>query len=136
MFCQRISQLHKIATYVPNMWNTYVLTICPYPNNQLDLFYSDNLSLQCTAPSMWITNCTDPNTWLQSPTREGCWLQSSSVHHTMKIEKLIRHKTLRCKTQKLLYKKDELGQILSPVTICLNKTLLNTCTTCVIVDGL
>ena len=25
-FCQRISQLHKIVTYDPNMWNTYVLT--------------------------------------------------------------------------------------------------------------
>ena len=27
-----------------------------YPNTQLDLFYSDNLSFQCTAPSMWLTN--------------------------------------------------------------------------------
>ena len=25
-FCQRISQLHKIVTYVPNKWITYVLT--------------------------------------------------------------------------------------------------------------
>ena len=25
-FCQRISQLHKILTYIPNKWNTYVLT--------------------------------------------------------------------------------------------------------------
>ena len=29
MFCQRISQLHKIVTYVPNKWLTYVLTISP-----------------------------------------------------------------------------------------------------------
>ena len=27
MFCQRISQLHKIMTYALNTWNTYVLTI-------------------------------------------------------------------------------------------------------------
>ena len=27
MFYQRISQLHKILTYDPNMWNTYVLTV-------------------------------------------------------------------------------------------------------------
>ena len=26
VFCQRISQLHKIMTYVPNKWITYVLT--------------------------------------------------------------------------------------------------------------
>ena len=25
-FCQRISQLHKILIYIPNKWNTYVLT--------------------------------------------------------------------------------------------------------------
>ena len=51
-----------------------------YPNIQLDLFCTDNLSFQCTAPSMWLTNCADPGTQLQSLTREGCWLQSSSVH--------------------------------------------------------
>ena len=26
MFCQRISQLHKIVIYIPNKWITYVLT--------------------------------------------------------------------------------------------------------------
>ena len=35
-----------------------------YPSTQLDLFYSDNLSFQCTAPSSWLTNYTDPSTWL------------------------------------------------------------------------
>ena len=28
------------------------LQLNPYPNTQLDLFYSNNLSFQCTAPSM------------------------------------------------------------------------------------
>ena len=32
----------------------------------------------------------------QSPTWERCWLQSFSVHHTIKIKKLIGHKTLQC----------------------------------------
>ena len=27
------------------------LQLNPYPNTQLDLFYSDNFSFQCTAPS-------------------------------------------------------------------------------------
>ena len=37
----------------------------PYPNTQLDLWYSNNLSFQCTAPNTWLTNwCTDPSTWL------------------------------------------------------------------------
>ena len=52
----------------------------PYPNTQLDLFCSDNLSFWCTAPSTWQTNCTDPSTRLQSLTRECCWLQNSLVH--------------------------------------------------------
>ena len=38
-------------------------------------------------------------------------------------------------TQQLLQEKDELGQILSPVIICMNKTLLHTCATCVTFDG-
>ena len=32
MFCQMISQLHKIVIYVPNKWLTYVLTISPFGN--------------------------------------------------------------------------------------------------------
>ena len=72
------------------------LQLNPYPNTQLDLFCSDNLSFYYIAPNTGLTNCTDPSTRLQSLTREGCWLQSSSVHHTMKIKKLPGHKTLRC----------------------------------------
>ena len=40
------------------------LRLNPYPNTQLDLFSSDNLSFQCMAPSTWVTNCVDPNTRL------------------------------------------------------------------------
>ena len=32
------------------------LQLNPYPNTQLDLFYIDNLSFHCTAPSTWLTN--------------------------------------------------------------------------------
>ena len=32
------------------------LQLNPYPNTQLDLFYSDNLSVQSTAPSIRLTN--------------------------------------------------------------------------------
>ena len=37
-------------------------------------------------------------------------------------------------TQQLLQEKDELWQILSSLTICMNKTLLHTCATYVIFD--
>ena len=97
------------------------LQLNPYPNTQLDLFYSDNLSFWCTAPSMWLTNLANPSTQLQLPTKEGCWLQSFSVHHTMKMRSSLVTKPYGAQTHQLLRKKDELGQILSSVTICLNK---------------
>ena len=67
-----------------------------YPNTQLDLFCSDNLSFSMH-DSQYVTNQLRESqyaTW--SPTWEGCWLQSSSIHHTMKIMKLLCHKTLWC----------------------------------------
>ena len=57
------------------------LQLNPYSNTQLDLFYSDNLSFQCTAPSTWLTNSMRESQYAAyTPTWEGCWLQSSSVH--------------------------------------------------------
>ena len=66
-------------TSIPS-WTCSVMTISPF---------------QCTAPTTWLTNCVDPSMRLKSPIREGCWLQNSSVHHIMKIKKLLGHKTLR-----------------------------------------
>ena len=63
-----------------------------YPNTQLDLFSSDNLSFQCAAPNTWLTNSMSGSQY--SPTWERCWLQSSSVHHTMKITKLLSYKPM------------------------------------------
>ena len=69
------------------------------------------------ALSTLLTNCVNPSIRLQSPTREGCWLQNSSIHLDDKdqedawLQNPIVHK----------HKNDELGQILSSVTICLNK---------------
>ena len=93
-----------------------------YLNTQLDLFCSDNLSFCCTDPSTWLTNCADPNTQLQSPTREGCWLQSSLVHPNDEDQEdaWLQNSTMH-KHNNLLHKNDELGKILSLVTICLNK---------------
>ena len=57
------------------------LQLKPYPNTQLDLFCSDNLSFQCTAPSTWPTNSMRGSQYAAyTPTWEECWLQSSSVH--------------------------------------------------------
>ena len=72
------------------------LQLNPYPNTQLDLFCSNNLSFSMHS-SQYVTNqLRESSTWLQSSTREGCWLQNSSVHHTMKIMMLLGHKVLWC----------------------------------------
>ena len=97
------------------------LQLNSYPNTQLDLFCSDNISFRCTTPSMWLTNFADPSMRLQTLTREGYWLQSFSVHSWWRSRRYLVTKSYGAQTQQLLYKKDELGQILSPVTICLNK---------------
>ena len=111
------------------------LQLNPYPNTQLDLFYSDNLPFWCTAPSTWLTNCADPNTRLQTPTREGCWLQSSSVHHKMKIQKKLGYKTLWCtNTATSLQERWTRANSVSGHNL-LEQTLLNTCATCVLFDG-
>ena len=100
------------------------LQLNPYPNTQLDLFCSDNFSFWCITPSMWLTNCADPSIRLQSPTRKGCWMQSSSVHLRWRSRRCLVIKPYGAQTQQLLHKNNELGQILSPVTICLNKLYL------------
>ena len=77
----------------------------------------------------------DPSTRLRSPTRKGCWLRSSSVHPDDEDRKApLVTKPYGAQTQQLFHKKDELGQILSSVTICMNKTLLHTYATCVTFD--
>ena len=115
----------KILQFIPTMKIKKMLDanlqLNSYPNTQLDLFYSDNFSFWCTAPSTWLTNCVDSSTRLQSPTREGCWLQSSSVHPWWRSRRCLVTKPYGAQTQQLLHNNDELGQNLSPVTICLNK---------------
>ena len=56
------------------------LQLNPYPNTQLDLFCSNNLSFSMH-DSQYVTNQSD--TWIPVrglPTWERCWLQSSLVH--------------------------------------------------------
>ena len=73
-----------------------ILQLNPYPNTQLDLFCSVNLSFWCTASNTWLTNCANPSTRFQSPTREGCWLQSfSRVHHSCEeVVVYVHHRVL------------------------------------------
>ena len=93
------------------------LQLNPYPNIQLDLFYSNNLSFQCTIPGTWLTNCANSSTQLDhQPEKDvSCkvllfitrWRSWSSWSQNLKVYK----------TQQLLQEKEELGQTRFPITL-------------------
>ena len=99
------------------------LQLNPYPNTQLDLFYSDSSPFDAWLPSTWLTNCADPSTRLQSPTEKVVGCKVLQFIHTMKIKKMLGHKTLRCKyTATSLRERNELrARTSSSITICLNR---------------
>ena len=112
---------------------THSWTLTPIPNWICSVVTIS--TFQCMAPSTWLTNCANPSTRLQSPTREGCWLQSSLVHHTMKIQKILGYKTLRCtNTTTSSQQRWTRANSVSGHNL-LEQTLLNTCATCSTFDG-
>ena len=62
------------------------LQLNSYPNTQLDLFCSDNPFFQCTTPSTRLNHQLEGDV--------GC--KVLQFIQTMKIKKLLGHKTLRC----------------------------------------
>ena len=102
------------------------LQLNPYPNTQLDLFYSDNLSFQCTTLSTWLTNrCVDASTQLNHQLEKDVGCKVLQFITRWRSRNSLVTKPYGVQTQQLLQEKDELGQILSLVTICMNKTLLH-----------
>ena len=99
------------------------LQLNPYPNTQLDLFCSDSSPFRCTTPSTWLTNCTDPSTRLQSPTKKVVGCKILQFIQTMKIKKMLGHKTLWCTYTTISSKRKRWirARTSSPITICLNR---------------
>ena len=103
------------------------LQLNPYPNTQSDLFCTDNLSFQCMAPSIWLTNrCTDSSTWLDHQLEKDIGCKVLQFITRWRPWNSLVIKPYGVQTQQLLQEKDKVGQILSLVTICMNKTLLHT----------
>ena len=87
------------------------LQLNPYPNTQLHLLCSDSSSFDARLPSTWLTSCVDPNTRLQSSTKKVVGCKVLQFIHTMKIKKMLGHKTLQCiYTATSSRERDELGQ--------------------------
>ena len=88
---------------------TYSWTLTPIPNwtcSVVTVPLSD-----AWLPSTWLTNCADLSTRLQSPTKKIVACKVLQFIHTMKIKKMLSHKTLRCTyTTTSSRERDELGQ--------------------------
>ena len=107
---------------------TYSWTLTPIPNWTCSVVTISHF--QCTAPSMWLTNrCANPSTQLNHQLEKDVGCKILQFITRWRSRNSLVAKPNDVQTQQLLQKKDELGQILSPVTICMNKTLLYTCAT-------
>ena len=110
----------KVTTHEnPLLWNKRLqvkwnLQLNPYPNTLLDLWCSDNLSFQCTAPRTWLTNqCTDPSKWLTHQLEKdvGCKVFQFIQQWRSRSSLVTKPLAQRCSS---FYKEDdELGQIVS-----------------------
>ena len=106
------------------------LQLNPYPNTQLDLQCSDNLYFQCTAPSTWLTNwCTDPSTWLTHQLEEDVGCKVLQFIQRWRSISFLVTKPLVQKRSSFYKEYDELGQILSLVTICMHNQFVLSCIT-------
>ena len=121
------------------------LQLNPYSNTQLDLFCNGSSPFDARLPSTWLTNCADPSTRLtncadpstrlQSSTKKivGCKILQSSTKkivgckilqfiHTMKIKKILDHKTQKCTyTTTSSQEWWTRARTSSPVANCLNR---------------
>ena len=106
---------------------TYSWTFTPIPNWTFSIV---TISLfQCTTPSMWLTNCADPSMWHDHQLKKDVGCKVLLFITRWRSWSCLVTKLYGVQTHQLLQEKDELGQILSPVTICMNTTLLYTHTT-------
>ena len=107
---------------------TYSWTFIPIPN--WTCFVVIISYFQCMASSTWLTNiCADPSTWLNHQLKKDVGCKVLQFITRWRSWSSLVTKPWGVQTQQLLQEKDELGQILSLVTICMNTTLLHTCAT-------
>ena len=104
-----LSQQAVTSKEISSTLPTYSWTLTPIPNwtcSIVTIPFSD-----ARLPSTWLTNCVDPSTWLQSPTKKVVGCKVLQFIHTMKIKKMLGHKTLQCTyTATSSRERDELGQ--------------------------
>ena len=104
-----LSQQAVTSKGIPSTLPTYNWTLIPIPNWTCSIV-TVPLS-DARLPSTWLTSYADPSTRLQTLTKEVFGCKVLQFIHTMKIKKMLGHKTLWCKyTTTSLRERDELGQ--------------------------
>ena len=104
-----LSQQAITSKGIPTTLPTYNWTLTPIPNWTCSIMTVPLFNARL--PSMWLTSCANPRTRLQTPTKEVAGCKVLQFIHTMKIKKILSHKTLRCKyTTTSSRERDKLGQ--------------------------
>ena len=104
-----LSQQAVTSKGIPSTLPTYNWTLTQIPNWTCSVVIVplSDARIPCT----WLTNCADPSTRLQSPTKKIVDCKVLQFIHTMKLKKMLGHKTLRYKyTTTSSRERDELGQ--------------------------
>ena len=115
LLSQQVVTSKRISSTLP----TYSWTLTPIPNwtysvVTVPLFYA-------RLPSTWLTNCADPSTQLQSPTKKVVSCKILQFIPTMKIKKMLGHKTQWCTYTTTSQKLWTQERTLSLVIIFLNR---------------
>ena len=104
-----LSQQVVTSKGIPSTLPTYSWTLTPIPN-WICFIVTVPLS-DAQLPSTWLTNCADHSTRLQSLTKKIVGCKGLQFIHTIKIKKMLGHKTLWCTyTTTSSRERDELGQ--------------------------
>ena len=112
---------------------TYSWILTPIPNLTCSVVTISHF--QCTAPSTWLTNCKNPNTRLDHQFEKDVGCKVLQFIQTMKIKKLLGHKTLRYTNTAVSLRERWTRENFVSDHNLLEQTLLNTCTNCVTFDG-
>ena len=115
-----LSQQAVISKGIPSILPTYSWTLTPILNWTCSVVTVP--LFDAWLPSTWLTNCADPSTRLQSSTKKVVGCKVLQFIPTMKIKKMLSHKTQWC-TYTVTSSQEwwTRARTLSPVTICLNK---------------
>ena len=89
-----LSQQAVTSKGIPNTLPIYSWTLTSIPNWTYSIVTIP--LFDAWLPSTWLTSCADPSTRLQIPTKKVAGYNVLQFIHTMKIKKMLGHKTQRC----------------------------------------